>query len=151
MSVLAAAQAPTGAVPLVVTFRVGRQHYALPLASVLQVVRLPALTIVPGAPPTLCGLLNLRGSFVPVLDARALLGEPGSIGLESQVIVIGANNGAPRVSLLVDEVDTVRGFAPGSFAALNSTNAIVSAMLHERDTSVMLLDPEALAALGSHV
>lgn len=150
MSVIAAAQASTTA-PLVVIFRVGRQHYALPLASVLQVVRLPALTMVPGAPPALCGLLNLRGSFVPVLDGRVLLGEPRSIGLESQVIVIGAGNGAPRVSLLVDEVDTVRGFAPGSFAALASTNAIVSAMLHERDTTVMLLDPEALAALGSHV
>lgn len=151
MGVIAATQAPTGAVPLVVTFRVGRQHYALPLTAVLQVVRLPALTVVPGAPPTLCGLLNLRGSFVPVLDGHVLLGEPGSISLESQLIVIGAANGAPRVSLLVDEVDTVRAFAPASFTALASTNALVSAMLHERDTSVMLLDPEALVALGAHV
>jgi purine-binding chemotaxis protein CheW len=151
MSVIAATPAPTSVVPLVVTFRVGRQHSALPLAAVLQVVRLPALTMVPGAPPTLCGLLNLRGSFVPVIDGRVLLGEPGSIGLENQVIVIGASSGAPTVSLLVDEVDTVRSFAPGSFAALASTNAIVSAMLHERDTSVMLLDPEALAALGAYI
>lgn len=151
MGVIAATQAPTGAVPLVVTFRVGRQHYALPLTAVLQVVRLPALTVVPGAPPTLCGLLNLRGSFVPVLDGHVLLGEPGSISLESQLIVIGAANGAPRVSLLVDEVDTVRAFAPASFTALASTNALVSAMLYERDTSVMLLDPEALVALGAHV
>lgn len=150
MSVFAATPAPTSAVPLVVTFRVGRQHYALPLSAVLQVVRLPALTVVPGAPPTLCGLLNLRGSFVPVLDGRVLLGEQGAIGLESQVIVLGGGGGVPKVSLLVDEVDTVRSFASGSFATMASSNAIISAMLHERDTAVMLLDPEALVALGAH-
>lgn len=150
MSVIAATSGRASAAPLVVTFRVGRQHYALPLASVLQVVRLPALTLVPGAPPALCGLLNLRGSFVPVLDGHILLDEQGAIGLESQIIVMGAASDTPTVSLLVDEVDTVRSFAPGSFAALASSNAIVSAMLHERGASVMLLDPEALAGLGAH-
>ncbi len=136
------------AAPQVVTFRVGRQSYALPLEAVLQVVRLPALTLVPGAPPTLAGLLNLRGSFVPVIDGRALLGEPPAVGLESQIVVIGAG-AAPAVSLLVDEVDAVRRFAPGSFAALDSGNRFVAGMLHERDESVVVLDPAALAAAGA--
>jgi purine-binding chemotaxis protein CheW len=150
MSVMIEPAAATSTAPLVVTFRVGRQRYALPLAAVLQVVRLPALTVVPGAPHTLCGLLNLKGGFVPVLDGRAILGEPPGVGLDSQIIIIGLG-GSPAVSLLVDEVDMVRSFAPGSFAALASNNAIVVGMLHEQDDSAMLLDPEALAALGAYV
>lgn len=131
--------------PLVVTFRVGRQSYGLPLDAVLQVVRLPALTVVPGAPPQLAGLLNLRGSFVPVLDGRALLGEPPEVSLQSQVLVLGAA-AAPTLSLLVDAVAAVRRFPPGSFTALASPNGLVAGMLHERGEPVVVLDPEALAA-----
>lgn len=128
---------------LVVTFRVGRQAYALPLHLVLQVVRLPALTVVPGAPPSLCGLLNLRGTFVPVLDGRTLLGEPHSAGLESQVLVLGS--GTPTLSLLVDEVDAVRRFPAESFSAFADGSAMIVGLLRDRGESVVLLDPEALA------
>lgn len=134
--------------PLVVTFRVARQIYALPLAAVLQVVRLPALTVVPDAPRGQCGLLNLRGSFLPVLDARTILGEPAAAALESHVIVLtaGAPGGAAALGLLVDEVDTVRRFPPGSFAPLGGASQIVTGILRERDEAAVVLDPDALAA-----
>jgi purine-binding chemotaxis protein CheW len=139
--------ATTVSAPLVVTFKVGRQLYALPLSAVLQVVRLPALTMVPGAPAGMCGLLNLRGVFVPVLDARSLLGEVASVGMESQVIILSAGfAGAPEAGLLVDAVDTVRHYPPGSFAGISSGDALVVGMLRDRVESAVVLDPEALVA-----
>lgn len=151
MSLVAAAISPAQPArpgPIVVTFRVARQIYALPLAAVLQVVRLPALTLVPDAPRGHCGLLNLRGSFLPVLDARALLGEPAAASLESHVLVLsaGALDGAAALGLLVDAVDTVRRFPPGSFAPIGGAGQIVTGILREREEAAVVLDPEALAS-----
>jgi purine-binding chemotaxis protein CheW len=140
---------PTAALsaPLVVTFKVGRQIYALPLSAVLQVVRLPALTVVPGAPPGMCGLLNLRGNFVPVLDARSILGEASIVGIESQVIILSANfEATPDAGLLVDTVDTVRHYPSGSFAGVSGGDGLVIGMLRDRAESAVVLDPEALVA-----
>ncbi|MFV9505088.1 MAG: chemotaxis protein CheW [Oscillochloridaceae bacterium umkhey_bin13] len=148
---LAEAPAPVGTAPLVVTFKVGRQSYALPLGVVLQVVRLPALTTVPGAPPGLCGMLNLRGNFIPVLDAHVILEEPPSVGLESQILVLSNGIGErPVCSLMVDAVEMVRQFPPGSFAPLTNGNDLVVGMLRERDEAVVVLDAEALAAHAAH-
>lgn len=147
MTMIAEIPAASTSAPLVVTFKVGRQLYALPLGAVLQVVRLPALTVVPGAPSSMCGLLNLRGVFVPVLDARSMLGEELAVGIESQVIILSAGvNGTPDVGLLVDAVDTVRHFPPGSFAGLSGGDALVIGMLRDRAEAAIVLDPEALVA-----
>lgn len=144
---IAEVQAPAGTAPLVVTFKVGRQIYALPLGVVLQVVRLPALTTVPGAAPGLCGMLNLRGVFLPVLDARIILGEPASVGLENQIVILSSGTGdRPACGLLVDTVEMVRQFPLNSFAPLTNGSDLVVGMLRERDEAVVVLDAEALAA-----
>ncbi|RRR74401.1 MAG: hypothetical protein EI684_07195 [Candidatus Viridilinea halotolerans] len=131
--------------PLVVTFKVGRQIYALPLSAVLQVVRLPALTVVPGAPLGMCGMLNLRGHFIPVLDARVILGETSAVSMESQVVILSAGiSGHAEAGLLVDAVDTVRHYPPGSFAGMANGDVIVVGILCEGAESAVVLDPEAL-------
>lgn len=144
--IIEAKPAPSSAdAPLVVTFNVGRQLYALPLSAVLQVVRLPALTVVPGAPSGMCGMLNLRSSFIPVLDARTILGETAAISIESQVIIISASgNGQAEAGLLVDAVDTVRHYPAGSFAAIAGGDIMVVGLLRDRDETAVVLDPAAL-------
>ena len=53
---------------------VGADRYALDLTRICEVVRGPELTSLPGAPPGVLGVMNLRGEVVPVLDSAALLG-----------------------------------------------------------------------------
>ena len=55
----------------------GAEWYALPVQHVREVVLLEgpaAIEPLPGAPPTVLGLTNLRGDVVAVLDTAALLG-----------------------------------------------------------------------------
>ena len=61
---------------------VGGDWYAVDLAVMLEVVPDPPLTPLPGAPPAVLGVMNLRGQIVPVFDTAALLGLPaaGSTG-----------------------------------------------------------------------
>ena len=49
---------------------VGADRYALDLTRICEVVRGPELTSLPGAPPGVLGVMNLRGEVVPVLDTR---------------------------------------------------------------------------------
>ena len=53
-----------------VTFRLGEREYATPLSDVREVVRLEGLADLPGMAPPLAGVLDLRGTALPVLDLR---------------------------------------------------------------------------------
>jgi len=84
------------------TFRSDGRLYAVPAASVSEVVRLPPIARVPHAPRRLMGLANLRGSVVPVASVRALLGRDEALATHaSRLIVL---DGSSRVALAVDEV-----------------------------------------------
>ncbi|MBO9711444.1 chemotaxis protein CheW [Sphingomonas sp.] len=84
------------------TFRVGGRRMALPAARVREVARLPRMTRVPHAPPSLMGLANLRGAVVPVVSLAELLGEERV--LPTRVVVI---DGEDPVGLAVDAVEAV--------------------------------------------
>ena len=54
-----------------IIFRLGRQDYGIPIASVCEIARPPErLTRLPKAPAFIDGVMNLRGSVVPVVDLR---------------------------------------------------------------------------------
>ena len=57
-----------------VRFRVGDESFALPVGQVLEVAELGSLAPVPGAPPSVLGVRNLRGQVLPVIDLAGVLG-----------------------------------------------------------------------------
>src|ERR1700674_5461592 len=59
----------------IVGFRVGRETYGVPIASLREIVRVPDITAVPDAPDYVEGVINLRGKIVPVVDLRKRFGE----------------------------------------------------------------------------
>lgn len=99
------AEARHGNFLLLVTFRIGAQRYGLPVDTVLEVVRLPALVTLAGAPPAICGMLNLRGRFIPVLSGHELVGETPAYTLSSQIVIAGEKG--PELGVLVDQVEDV--------------------------------------------
>jgi purine-binding chemotaxis protein CheW len=59
----------------VVIFRLDKEEFGAPIASVQEIVRVPeALIRVPQAPSFVEGVINLRGSVLPVIDLRLRLG-----------------------------------------------------------------------------
>ncbi len=92
--------------PALVTFTLGQQTYCLPVADVYEVVRMIAITPLPGAPPEVLGAINVRGIPVLVLDMRQRLGLPiVSPTPVSPLLIIGL--GEKRLALLVDRVNGV--------------------------------------------
>ncbi|HEX5018536.1 MAG TPA: chemotaxis protein CheW [Actinomycetes bacterium] len=57
-----------------VILRFAGARYAVDMSSVAEVVPVPLLTRVPGAPNWLSGVVNWRGRVLPVIDLRPLVG-----------------------------------------------------------------------------
>jgi purine-binding chemotaxis protein CheW len=55
---------------------VHRDRYAMPLRMVQEVLEPRSVTRLPGAPPAVLGILNVRGVVVGVVDTGVLLGLP---------------------------------------------------------------------------
>jgi purine-binding chemotaxis protein CheW len=58
----------------VLLLRLADELYGIPSASVREVMRYRAYTLVPGSPPSLPGILSQRGTILPVVELRPLLG-----------------------------------------------------------------------------
>lgn len=93
-----------------VRVRVAGEHYALPVEQVLEVADLGEITSVPGSPPEIVGVRNLRGQVIPVIGLATMLGlsgdEPGR--------VVVAESGELRAGLVVDAVLDVGELPPAS-------------------------------------
>jgi len=57
-------------------FDVGDNGYACDMDAFREIVPNQAMTRLPGAPDTVCGLINLRGTIVTVIDGGRALGKP---------------------------------------------------------------------------
>ena len=82
-----------------VTFSLGDRDYCTPLASVREVVRLQGLADLPGMEPPLAGVLDLRGTALPVLDLRM------DADARGDVLVVDRESGL--VGIAVDRVRAV--------------------------------------------
>jgi purine-binding chemotaxis protein CheW len=72
-----------------VVFRLGQEEFGVPIDSVQEIVRVPELlTHVPKAPAFVEGVINLRGSVLPVIDLRRRLGLPGVERSDRQRIMV---------------------------------------------------------------
>jgi purine-binding chemotaxis protein CheW len=92
----------------VVVCRVGAERFSLPIAAVREVVAAPVLARIPGAPPAVRGLANIRGTLVTAVSAPMLLGFSGA--LPTEWLVVLARFGG-RVGLEVDEVEDLHAGA----------------------------------------
>ncbi len=87
-------------VPLLV-FQLGDKRLAMPARGVQEVVRAVAVARLPKAPPIVEGVINVRGTVVPVLDIRQRFGlPPNPIALDQRLII--AQAGPRLVALRVD-------------------------------------------------
>lgn len=87
----------------VVIFRLAEELYAIDIQSVQEIVRMQAITPVPGVDVWVEGITNLRGRVVPVIDLRRRCGITATAaGAESRIVVVNAEHGT--LGLIVDAV-----------------------------------------------
>jgi purine-binding chemotaxis protein CheW len=99
-----AAQAESDAAGLDVLAFAAGERYGVEARYVREVIRLPGVTPLPGAPEFLVGVVNLRGLILPVMDIRRILGEAaGELAERSWAVVLGEERA--EFGLLAEEVE----------------------------------------------
>lgn len=105
----------------VCVFEAAGRSFALRLELIREVVPMAALSRHASMPAVLEGMLNLRGTAVPVVRLAALLGLPqDAFDLHTPLIVM---RGSPMVALLVHRVSGIAGVAPGALIALADSDS----------------------------
>ena len=89
-----------------VTFLVGDRAYGVDIVAVREIKQWSPTTALPNQPHYMRGVLNLRGTIVPVHDLRARFGDPLTDASETHVVVI-VWIGEQTVGVLVDAVSDI--------------------------------------------
>jgi purine-binding chemotaxis protein CheW len=131
--------------PRVLTFRLDGRVHALDVGDVVEVVRMVAITPLPGGKPWIPGVLNHRGRVIPVIDLRIRLGLPyREPGLSTPIIVVDA--GAQPAAIVVDEADDVIALPAGAIAPPDPGTAspAVTGLARHGKRLIVLLDAAQL-------
>jgi purine-binding chemotaxis protein CheW len=92
------------------TFMLGDEMFAIGILSIREIIEYGAVTEVPMTPPFIRGVINLRGSVVPVLDLAVRFGRQARESSKRTCIVIveiGLANGSHELGVVVDAVNEV--------------------------------------------
>ena len=109
------------------------RQYGIPVTQVREVLRHGHVTRVPGAPPLVRGIVNVRGAVVTVLELSVLLRAPRAVTTSSVVLL---EYGTRLIGLAVDAVRDVR----------TSDASTEDGLPPDSPTRVTLLDAVALCA-----
>ena len=83
------------------TFKLDNEIYAMDITTVREVLDIIQITKVPQMPDFMCGVINLRGVVVPVVDLRLKLGLEAAESLKETCIVI--------IEVVLDGEETILG------------------------------------------
>ncbi|MGX6448885.1 chemotaxis protein CheW [Patulibacter sp. S7RM1-6] len=113
--------------------RVGREHYAVPIAAVREVELLGEPTPVPGTGAHVAGVRALRGELLPVLRLARLLGIDA--GAPSRIVVV--EDAGRRAGLAVDAIDDIERIADDELTAASSPLTSGAVVAGERLVGVL--------------
>lgn len=132
------------------TFKLGEEEFAVHVNNVLNILELTEITDVPKTPEYMKGVINLRGTVLPVIDIRLKLGmEPIEYTNNTCIVVmeIPINEEKTFVGSLVDKVEAVYEIDKKDIKEVpeinNSIdNELLNGMVETNKRFIMILDIE---------
>jgi len=94
------------------TFNLGEEMFAIGILSIREIIEYGQLTEVPMVPPFIRGVINLRGSVVPVIDLSIRFGRPsGPVTKRTCIVIIETaheeGQHGQQMGIVVDAVSEV--------------------------------------------
>ncbi|MBP8291105.1 MAG: purine-binding chemotaxis protein CheW [Chromatiaceae bacterium] len=148
--------APAGAARQFLTFELAETEYGLDILKVREIRVWEPVTPLPNTPPFVKGVINLRGSVVPIIDLRERLGlPPRSYGPRTVVIVVNVTQDEREkvMGMVVDAVcdehllqDGLISLPPDLGGPIGS--AFVAGLAEVQGRMIVLLDGDRLLDLA---
>jgi purine-binding chemotaxis protein CheW len=104
-----------------INFKIGKEYFAISVYRVLEIIQLNKLTEIPNSSEFVLGVLNFRGSIVPVIDMHKRFNVKSASEKDKMVIVVDIKNNKENtvlMGLVVDEVTEVVQFDYKSIRAV---------------------------------
>jgi purine-binding chemotaxis protein CheW len=134
------------------TFRLAKETFAVDVAKVREILDFVAITKVPQTPDFMRGVINLRGSVVPVVDMKLKFGmEPTEKTVNTCIIVleVSIENETTIVGALADSVQEVVELDPAQIEpppriGMKLNIDFIRGMGKLNDDFVMILDTDKI-------
>jgi purine-binding chemotaxis protein CheW len=130
-----------------VSLRIGTEQFAISVYKVLEIIQFENLTHVPNSSDFVPGVLNFRGSIVPVIDMHKRFNAEESDNDDKMVIVVDVINKDKNVlmGLLVDQVNDVIEFDYKSIKSVPELGIkynpeFLQGFIEKDDKFIMVLD-----------
>ncbi len=136
-----------------VVFKLGREDYGISILQVQEIKRIMDITRVPNSPDYIKGVINLRGSVLPVIDLKNRLALPPSDDTDdTRIIIVKVEEIV--VGLIVDGVSEVTSISGDNIEPPNTVVSGVSAQYlsgvgKHNDSLLILLNLAAIVGVGA--
>ncbi|TYC94747.1 MULTISPECIES: chemotaxis protein CheW [Novosphingobium] len=135
-----------------ITFEVAGQIFALDIMAIREIRAWTPVTPMPRVPHYVSGVVNLRGTVLPVVDLAARLGWPATEATPRHAIIVCQVNGQSQ-GLIVDSVSDIVGLntedlQPAPTAGYDEVLPFLEGLVAIEEQMVMVLDLNALSASG---
>ena len=128
------------------TFQLSDQEYAIDIMSVREIRSWTRATSLPHSPDYIKGVINLRGTVLPVMDLAERLGLLAHQKLIRSVVIVVWQN-EPSTGLLVDAVSDIVTLTPGELQlppemamSDKSTGSMIGRLTVINDKMIRVLD-----------
>ena len=135
-----------------VTFKLGREIYGIDIMDVKEIVKIQDIRSIPGAPEYVVGILNLRGSIIPVIDLHKRFNFQKQDLNEDEKLLSGIviiNIDAMLVGIIIDKVEKVENVEteeiqppPQLFSGIGSE--FIQGVVKRNDRYMIILDARRL-------
>jgi len=142
-----------------ITFKLGDEIFAIPVAQVREVLDLTQITHVPTAPPYMRGVVNVRGSAIPVVDLRRKFGLPpvaDSVNTRIVVLELHLDGETTVVGGIADSVHNVIELEADEITepprlAMRWRSDVICGMGRRDDQFIIILDIDKIFASDAAV
>ncbi|WP_295055075.1 chemotaxis protein CheW [Sulfuricurvum sp.] len=126
------------------TFFLGEEQYGIAIDRIKEIIAIMKVTNVPKTPAYMRGVINLRGSIIPVVDTRLRFGmETKEEDMHTAIVIVEVDK--VNIGFIVDRVEEVASIEssklsePPKFGNNIDTDFICS-MAQMEENVVMILD-----------
>lgn len=126
-----------------VAFRIGEQEFCVDIMSVREIRGWAPATPIPHAPRFVRGVINLRGTVLPIIDLAHRFGLPVTDPTARHVIIV-TRIGSQMAGLLVDAVSDILSTEE---AAIQPTPEVASGLAKSFVRGVMALDGRMISII----
>jgi purine-binding chemotaxis protein CheW len=131
-----------------VGFRLDNEDYAIAITKIQEIILMKPITRIPQVPDFIEGLINLRGSVIPIINLRKRFGlAPREVDDETRTIVVNIHD--KTVGCIVDAVTQVMRInrdqiQPPPLSVLAVAHQYLSGLARLEDRLLIILDIEKL-------